>query len=124
MTAHADDGPFGPPAAGLHGVVRYRGELAQRGLRLNEFLVHIAQVEHRAAFLADEEGEMERWQLAEHERDLVRRRDYAGLLAHGANVYAIAKSGYVFGATLVDIGAAMAGTTTPQLLARFPAAKA
>ena len=55
--------------------------------------------------------------LTDHERALVRNRDYAGLLAAGVNIYAIAKSGYVFGATLLDIGAAMRGESVQQFLA-------
>lgn len=116
MTDADDAGPFGPPAD-IRGIVRYRGEFAQPALRLNRFLVHVSRRENRAAFLADEEGTMARWNLTDTERALVRRRDYAGLLAAGANVYAIAKSGHVFGATLVEIGAAMRGETAQQFLA-------
>lgn len=119
MTAADDggaDGPFGPPAH-IPGIVRYRGELAQQALRLNRFLVHISQRDNREAYLADEETGMERWQLTPAERALVRQRDYAGLLAAGVNIYAIAKSGYVFGATLLEIGAAMRGETLQQFLA-------
>ena len=97
--------------------MRYRGELAQQALRLNRFLVHISQRDNREAYLADEETGMERWQLTPAERALVRQRDYAGLLAAGVNIYAIAKSGYVFGATLLEIGAAMRGETLQQFLA-------
>lgn len=97
---------FGP-AAGLRGVVRYTGELAQTAYRLNRFLVFISLRENRQAFLADEEGAMQHWDLTPQHRDLVRRRDYLGMLAAGVNVYAIAKAGYVFGHTLMQIGAQM-----------------
>ncbi|MEN9888236.1 MAG: hypothetical protein RL559_273 [Pseudomonadota bacterium] len=109
-------GLFGPPAH-IPGATRYRGEVAQAALRLNRFLVHVSQRENRQRFLDDEEAEMARWALSEPERDLLRRRDYAGLLACGVNIYAIAKSGYVFGATLVDIGALLRGETVEQFLA-------
>lgn len=98
---------FGPPA-NLRGVVRYQGELAQRGYRLNRFLVDISQRGNRAAYLADEEGAMERAGLSAQERDLVRRRDFDGMLHHGVNVYALVKSGYVFGVSILEIGRAMA----------------
>ncbi len=114
--APADEGPFGPPAR-IPGVIRYRGELAQGALRLNRFLVHISRRENREAYLADEAGAMAQWGLTEHEQDLIRRRDYAGLLAAGVNIYAIAKAGYVFDATLLEIGARMRGESVQQFLA-------
>ena len=97
---------FGPPAA-LTGVVRYRGELAQQGYRLNRFLVDISQHDNRQAYLADEEGAMARASLSDQERALIRARDYSGMLAYGVNVYALAKAGYVFGDTLLAIGQGM-----------------
>jgi gallate dioxygenase len=105
-------GPFGPPAR-IPGIVRFGGEHAQRGYRLNRFLVHIARPDNRATFLADEEAQMRAWQLTAAEADLVRRRDYNGLLHAGVNVYAIAKSGYVFGDTLIDIGKRMRSGAEP-----------
>jgi len=114
--AAADEGPFGPPAH-IPGVVRYRGELAQGALRLNRFLVHISRREHREAYLADESAAMTQWGLTAEEKELIRRRDYAGLLAAGVNIYAIAKAGYVFDATLLEIGARMRGESVQQFLA-------
>lgn len=108
----SEHGPFGPPAH-IPGVVRYRGELAQAALRLNQFLVHVSLRENREAFLDDEEAAMRQWALSETERALVRGRDYPGMLAYGVNIYAIAKSGYVLGATLLEIGATMRAGPLP-----------
>lgn len=94
---------FGP-AATLTGVVRYRGELAQQGYRLTRFLVDISQQENRQPYLDDEEQAMARAQLSAHECTLIRQRDYNGMLAYGVNIYALAKAGYVFGNTLLEIG--------------------
>ncbi len=106
-SAHPDrQALFGPPAA-LTGVVRYRGELAQQGYRLNRFLVDISQHQNRQTYLADEEAAMERAGLSAHERTLVRQRSYNAMLTYGVNVYALAKAGYVFGDTLMAIGALM-----------------
>ena len=112
----ASSSRFGP-TANLQSAARYRGELAQGALRLNRFLIHISQRENREAYLIDEEAAMQAWGLALSERELVRHRDYAGLLLAGVNIYAIAKSGYVFGATLLEIGAAMRGQSTKEFLA-------
>jgi protocatechuate 4,5-dioxygenase alpha chain len=99
---------FGPAVA-LRGVVRYGGALAQRGFRLNAFLVGISRRENRDAYLRDEEAAMAAAGLDAHERALVRSRDYEGMLAYGVNIYAVVKAGYVFGATLMEIGRQMRG---------------
>ena len=112
----ASSSHFGP-VANLESAARYRGELAQGALRLNRFLVHISQRNNRDAYLIDEEAAMKEWGLSPSERELVRHRDYEGLLLAGVNIYAIAKSGYVFGATLLEIGAAMRGQSTAEFLA-------
>lgn len=105
------------PRASLRGVIRHGGARASRGLRLTGFLVAISQPGQREAFLADEAGTMARFGLDEAEQALVRERDYAGMLEAGAHVYAVAKSGHAFGATLMDIGASLRGQTTAQLVA-------
>lgn len=99
------------------GVIRYGGARASRGLRLTGFLVAISQPGQREAFLADEAGTMARFGLSQTEQALVRARDYAGLLEAGAHVYAVAKSGHAFGATLMDIGARLRGQSTAELVA-------
>jgi len=115
VTAVADNGAaaFGPAVA-LRGVVRYGGALAQRGYRLNAFLVTVSRRENREAFLRDEEAAMVAAGLQEEERALVRRRDYPGMLAWGVNIYAVVKAGYVFGATLMEIGRQMRGEAAKE----------
>jgi protocatechuate 4,5-dioxygenase, alpha chain len=105
------------PRASLRGVIRYGGERASGGLRLTGFLVSISHPGRREAFLADEEGTMARFGLNVAEQALVRQRDYAGMLEAGAHVYAVAKSGHAFGATLMDIGASLREQTTAELVA-------
>ena len=93
------------PRSPRRGTIRYGGERATRGYRLTRFLVAISRPEAREAFLRDEASAMAAAGLDAHEQALVRTRDYAGLLAAGAHLYAVAKSGHVFGATLAEIGA-------------------
>lgn len=113
---NADHGPLGPPAS-IAGVLRYDGARAARGYRITRFLVWISQPENREGFLADERGAMDRFALDESERALVAARDYTGLFNTGASIYAVAKSGHVFGASLVSIGASMRGQSAAEFLA-------
>ena len=112
----ARSSPFGP-SANLKGAALYKGESAQRAFRLNRFLVHISLHGNRDSYLANEEASMQDWRLSPSECDLVRFRNYEGLLLAGVNIYAIAKSGHVFGATLLEIGASMRGQSTTEFLA-------
>jgi protocatechuate 4,5-dioxygenase alpha chain len=112
------------PRAHPRGVIRYGGTLASRGFRLTAFLISISQLGQREAFLADEAGTMARFGLDEREQALVRTRDYAGLLQAGAHVYAVAKSGHAFGATLMDIGARLRGQSTAELVSYCQARRA
>lgn len=112
------------PRAHPRGVIRYGDAFASRGFRLTAFLISISQLGQREAFLADEAGTMVRFGLDEREQALVRARDYAGLLQAGAHVYAVAKSGHAFGATLMDIGARLRGQSTAELVSYCQARRA
>lgn len=110
------------PIAEIPGIVPFTGELSQQGYRLSMFLVSLRDAGNRAEFAADEDAYMRRTGLDEHERGLVRRRDFVGMLAHGASVYAIGKGSGALGATLIEIGAAARGETVAQFLAGRPSA--
>ncbi len=82
-----------------------------KAYRLNRFLHALVQPEVRAAFLADEEAAFEAAQLPEVERDLVRRRDWQGLIHHGVIFFMLEKLGAVIGVSNLHIYAAMRGET-------------
>ena len=63
----------------------------------------------RAAFLADEEAEYEKAGLSDEERDLLRRRDWRGLIHYGAIFFVLEKLGAVIGVSNLHIYAAMRG---------------
>src|ERR671938_395152 len=68
-----------------------------RGYRINKMCNALSQAANREAFKRDEETFMAAWQLTEHEKRLVRARDFAGLLAAGGNIYFLLKLGAVTG---------------------------
>ena len=71
----------------------------------------------RDAFKRDEEAFMARFCLSETEKQLIRRRDFAGLIEAGMNIYAMLKLGSATGTSLYRMGAQMRGETYEQFLA-------
>jgi protocatechuate 4,5-dioxygenase, alpha chain len=88
-----------------------------RGYRINKMCNALSQASERAAFKADEEAFMARFGLTEEEKQLVRARDFSGLLASGGNIYFLIKLGVVTGNGLYAMGAKMRGESYDQFLA-------
>lgn len=70
----------------------------------------------REAFKRDEEAFMARFSLTEEEKNLVRRRDFKGLIEAGMNIYAMLKVGAATGNSLYRMGAQMRGETYEEFL--------
>lgn len=71
----------------------------------------------REAFKRDEQGFMARFALTEEERNLIRQRDFKGLIEAGMNIYAMLKIGSASGNSLYRMGAQMRGETYEAFLA-------
>jgi len=98
-------------ADALEGTYPYTQERSAEGWRVNRFLHRLVDPDHRARFLADEAGELAAADLSEDERDLIRRRDWRGLIHHGAIFFLLEKLGAVSGVSNLHIYAAMRGET-------------
>ena len=79
--------------------------------RLNRYLHDMIHPAHRELFLADPETSFEQAGLAEEERDLLRRRDWDGLIRYGCIFFGLEKLGAVLGVSNLHIYAAMRGQT-------------
>lgn len=88
-----------------------------RGYRINKMCNALSQAANREAFKRDEEAFLAAHHLTEEEKELVRKRDFAGLLAAGGNIYFLLKLGVVTGNGLYKMGATMRGETYEQFLA-------
>ena len=95
----------------------FDGRMSRRGYRLNRMCGTLNTPENRAAFKADEEGYMAKFGLTELEKTLVRKRDFAGLIEAGGNIYFVMKLGFCTGNGLYRMGAQMRGETYEQFLA-------
>jgi gallate dioxygenase len=74
-------------------------------------LHRMVEPHHREAFLRDPEASFVAAGLIEEERDLVRRRDWRGLMHYGAIFFVLEKLGAVVGVSNLHIYAAMRGET-------------
>jgi gallate dioxygenase len=85
-----------------------------RGFRLNRYLHAMVEPAHRAAFLADQEASFAAAGLTEDERDLVRRRDWQGMMRYGVIFFMLEKLGAVVGVSNLHIYAAMRGQSLEE----------
>ena len=70
----------------------------------------------RDAFKRDPEAFMSRFSLTEEEKNLIRKRDFKGLIEAGMNIYAMLKVGSATGNSLYRMGAQMRGESYEQFL--------
>jgi protocatechuate 4,5-dioxygenase, alpha chain len=90
--------------------------LSRRGRRLNKLCAALCSPEEREAFKRDEEAFMARFGLTDGEKQLIRKRDFKGLIEAGTNIYSLLKIGSVTGNGLYKMGAQMRGETYEQFL--------
>lgn len=93
----------------LEGTYPFTLETSVRAYRLNKFLHGMTRPGQRASFLADEEAACEAAGLTAQERDLLRRRDWRGLIHYGVIFFMLEKLGAVLGVSNLHIYAAMRG---------------
>jgi len=91
--------------------------LSRRGIRLNKMCAALCSQAERDAFKRDEEAFMQRFSLNEHEKHLIRSRDFRGLIEAGMNIYAMLKIGSASGNSLYRMGAQMRGESYEAFLA-------
>ena len=94
--------------------------LSRRGYRLNRLCAALCSPAERDAFKRDEEAFMARFHLTEQEKNLLRKRDFQGLIEAGCNIYFLLKIGFVTGNGLYKMGAQMRGESYEQFLATRP----
>ena len=90
--------------------------LSRRGARLNKMCAALCSPAEREAFKRDEEAFMTRFSLTETEKELVRKRDFKGLIEAGMNIYAMLKIGSATGNSLYRMGAQMRGESYEEFL--------
>jgi len=98
----------------LGGTYPFNFARSVKAYRLNEFLHRMIEPAHRAQFLADPEAAFAAAGLTDEERDLVRRRDWRGMIHYGVIFFVLEKLGAVVGVSNLHIYAAMRAETLEQ----------
>ncbi|MEA2742905.1 MAG: protocatechuate 4,5-dioxygenase, alpha chain [Acetobacteraceae bacterium] len=96
----------------------FTGENSAKSYRLNKMAITLTSPENRAKFQTDEDAYMRGLNLSEQEIDLVKRRDWKGMMDYGASIYLVIKIGGSVGHSLPEIGAHTAGMTLVEFQAR------
>ena len=104
-------------AENLPGTHPFTHARSRKGYRINKFLHSLIKPEVREAFLADEQGTMERAGLSGEEVDMVLTRNWDALIRYGAIFFMLEKLGAVVGVSNLHIYAAMRGESLEQLMA-------
>ena len=109
----------------LTGTYPFDLRVSHRALKLNRFFWNLIRADARTAFTTDPEGAMAVAGLSEPEKQLVRARDWLGLVAHGANFFVLEKFARVAGVTNLEVYAIMRGESFEAFMQtrRVPAAR-
>jgi len=95
----------------LRGTYPFTLDVSVRAFRINDYLHRMVEPVHREAFLRDPEASFDAAGLTEEERDLIRRRDWRGMIHYGVIFFMLEKLGAVVGVSNLHIYAAMRGET-------------
>jgi gallate dioxygenase len=98
-------------AEALSGTYPFTHAMSLKAYRLNKFLHDLIVPARRAQFLADQEAAFVEAGLTDEEKDLVRRRDWRGMIHYGVIFFMLEKLGAVIGVSNLHIYAAMRGET-------------
>jgi gallate dioxygenase len=98
----------------LPGTYPFTLDRSVKAYRLNHFLHGLIEPEYRRRFLAAPEPMFAAAGLTEEERELVRRRDWRGLIHYGVIFFLLEKLAAVVGVTNLHVYAAMRGQSLEE----------
>lgn len=93
----------------LQGTYPFTLDRSVKAYRLNNFLHRLIEPDFRRRFLSEPDSLFQEAELTEEERDLIRRRDWRGLIRYGAIFFVLEKFGATVGTSNLHIYAAMRG---------------
>jgi protocatechuate 4,5-dioxygenase alpha chain len=114
--------PVSAPLPQIPGTTLFDGAQAKKGYALNKMCFSFNDAVNRDAFLADEEGYMQKYALTEPQAAAIRAKNVLQLIAAGGNAYYLAKFAGIFKLDMQDIGAQQTGITKDEFKAKLVAA--
>jgi len=87
-----------------------------KGYRINKFLHDLVTPEHRARFLDEPETAFKEAGLSPEEQELIRGRDWPGMIRYGVIFFMLEKLAAVLGVSNLHVYAAMRGETLEEFL--------
>jgi gallate dioxygenase len=103
-------------AGSLTGTYPFTLAASLKAYRLNKFLHAMIVPSHRELFLKDPEASFAKAGLTDEEKDLVRRRDWQGLIHYGVIFFMLEKLGATVGVSNLHVYAAMRGESLEEFL--------
>ncbi len=81
---------------------------------LNRLMYDLREPDNRDALRSDLDAYLDRYDLTEDEKQLVRDGEWQGLVDHGVSVYVLTKIGAVIDVSLYEMGASMRGQSMDE----------
>ncbi len=81
---------------------------------LNRLMYDLREPANRDAIRDDLDAYMDRYDLTDGEKDLVRNHDWQGLVDHGVSIYVLTKIGAAIDVSLYEMGASMRGASMDE----------
>lgn len=104
-----------PPSAYV-----FTGEICTRSYALNRFAFAFKHAAHRQRFEEAPEQLMQEFSLSEEQMELVRQRDWTGLVANGGHHFNIIKIAAAVGESHLHVGAHMCGADWDEFKQSLP----
>jgi protocatechuate 4,5-dioxygenase alpha chain len=101
----------------IPGTVIFDGEKAMKGYAVNKMCFSFNSVENREAYLRDEDGYCDRFNVTDQQRQALKHRNVLELLEAGGNIYYLAKWAGIFGMNVQQIGAQQRGVSEEEFKA-------
>ena len=97
------------PYLDIPGTTVFDAEQSRKGYWLNQFCMSLMSADNRARFLADERAYLDEWQMTDDQKQAVLDRDMNRMIAHGGNIYFLAKIGATDGRSFQQMAGSMTG---------------
>ena len=109
------------PYKDVPGTTIFDAEQSRLGYHLNQFCMSLMKAANRERFKADERAYLDEWPMSEEQKQAVLARDLNRCIAHGGNIYFLAKIGATDGRSFQQMAGSMTGMSEDEYRAMMVA---